>query len=136
MLPHDDSAAAKPQLDSAPAGQPAPAPPVEDEPEWVNGDGKLAMPGTEEAKQRQPRTISVILAASDNPERDRRKLARLHRCFTEYPGPDHFKIVIQRGEQLIPLKFPEQTTDICAALCTELAEIVGGEEFINTDESA
>ncbi len=122
---------------SAPAEQePAPMAPDEDEPAWVNGDGKLSMPGAEEAEQRQPRTISVVLAASDDPERDRRKLNRLHSGFIKYPGPDHFKIVIQRGEQFFPMRFPKQTTDICAALCADLVEIVGSDEFISVQDDS
>ena len=128
-VPVDDSAAAPPK------SAPAPAAPDEEEPEWVNGDGKLSMPGEEEAAPRQPRTISVVLTASDDPERDRRKLNRLHSGFVKYPGPDRFKIIIQRGEQLIPLNFPNQTTDICPALHADLVEIVGSDRFISIDDS-
>ncbi len=106
----------------------------EDEPEWVNGDGHLAMPGTQEAKERQPRTISVVLTVSDDPEKDRRKLTRIHNAIVKYPGPDHFKIVIQRGQESTPISFPEQTTDICDALCADLVEIVGSDDFITIED--
>ena len=92
------------------------------------------MPGTQEAKERQPRTISVVLTVSDDPEKDRRKLTRIHNAIVKYPGPDHFKIVIQRGQESTPISFPEQTTDICDALCADLVEIVGSDEFITIED--
>ena len=148
--PPDEADLPPPGLEDALVAEPAAAPvaeagsPVEDhapgsadedEPEWVNGDGHLAMPGTKEAKERQPRTISVVLTVSDDPEKDRRKLTRIHNAIVKYPGPDHFKIVIQRGQESTPISFPEQTTNICAALRADLVEIVGSDEFITIEDS-
>ena len=102
----------------------------EPEPEWTNGDGNLAMPGEELAQDRSPQTITVLLTASDDPVKDRRKLNRIYDEFVKYPGPDQFKIVIQRGDQSTPLSFPEQLTRVCDELESDLIAIVGGEEFI------
>ena len=97
----------------------------------MNGDGHLALPDEEQAQKRAPRTISVMLVASDDPEKDRRKLRRIHNGFVKYPGVDHFRIVVLRGSDSTSLDFPDQTTNICEALQSDLVEIVGSGEFID-----
>ncbi len=103
----------------------------EDEPEWVNGGSHLDLPGEEQAQQQEARLISVVLATSDDADRDRRKLQKIHNTLVSYPGIDHFRIVLLRGADSIPLKFPDQTTNICEALRKDLAAIVGSAEFID-----
>ena len=105
----------------------------EDEPEWVNGGSHLDLPGEEQAQQQEARLISVMLATSDDPDRDRRKLQHIHNTLVSYPGIDHFRIVLLRGGDSIPLKFPDQTTNVCEALRKDLAAIVGSAEFIDIE---
>ena len=121
---------------SAPQQDLEEAAPDEAEPEWTNGDGHLDMPGEEQSQERTPRTISVMLVASDDPEKDRRKLTRIHNVFVEFPGVDHFKIVVLRGPDSTPLSFPDQTTNICEALQNDLVAIVGSVEFIIIEDEA
>lgn len=111
-----------------------PAPALEDEPEWVNGEGHLALPDEEKAQERAPRAISVMLAASDDPDKDRRKLRHIHNTLVSYPGVDRFRIIVIRGGRSTPLEFPDQTTNICEALQKELIEIVGSADLIETDD--
>ena len=106
----------------------------DDEPEWVNGDGKLTMPDDAAPSQRAPRGIAIILNAGDDPEKDRRKLARIHNALIKYPGIDQFQIIIRRGDLSTPLSFPGQTTDICDSLRSDLYGIVGGAEYVIEDE--
>ncbi len=108
----------------------------EDEPEWVNGDGRLALPGEANATERAPRAIAVKLVTSAAPDRDRRKLEHIHNTLLSYPGADRFRIIIIRGGESTALNFPEQTTEICEALLKELVEILGGEEFIEIDSQS
>ena len=71
---------------------------------------------------------------SDDPDRDRRKLHHIHNTLVSYPGVDRFRIIVMRADDATPLDFPDQTTNICDALCAELVKIVGGAEFINIDD--
>ena len=105
----------------------------EEEPEWVNGAGHLALPGEEKAQERAPRAISVTLVTSEDPDRDRRKLQHIHNTLVSYPGVDRFRIVVLRGGDSTSLDFPEQTTNICEALCKDLVGIVGSDEHIGID---
>ena len=107
-----------------------PDPEAEDEPEWVNGDGHLPLPGEEPQEDQAPRTISVMLVTSDDAERDRRKLQHIHNTLVSYPGVDRFRIVVVRDTESTPLDFPAQTTNICEALCEDLVKIVGSDEVI------
>ena len=106
-----------------------------DEPEWVNGGDHLKLPGDERKPDSKPRAISVTLVTSDDAEKDRRKLDRLHNVFVKYPGLDRFRIVIHRGEKRIPLRFPALSTGICDELERDLAAIVGSADFISIDEN-
>ncbi|MCY3780832.1 MAG: DNA polymerase III subunit alpha [Chloroflexi bacterium] len=119
---------------SAAADEVETEPEDEDEPEWVNGDGKLTMPDEAAPSQRPPRGIAVILETGDDPEKDRRKLARIHNALIKYPGIDQFKIIIRRGDISKSLTFPGQTTDICDSLRDDLKKIVGGAEYVIEDE--
>lgn len=126
--------------DGSSNGSPAAASPdsrkeaPEDEPEWVNGDSHLALPGEEQAQEKAPRAISVKLVTSGDPDRDRRKLQHIHNTLVSYPGRDRFRIIVMRADEPTPLDFPEQTTDICEALCNELVEIIGDAKLIEIDD--
>ncbi len=106
------------------------------EPQWVNGDGHLAMPGEDEGTDRLPRTITVTLVATEDPGIDRRKLARIYNELIKYPGIDQFRIIIRRGESTTPLTFPGKTTNICDALLTDLMKIVSSDGHIVIEDDA
>ena len=100
----------------------------------MNGGGHLEMPGEERVQQQEPRRISVTLTASNDAEKDRRKLQRIHNRLMNYPGQDRFRIIVMRGGVSTSLDFPDQTTNICQALRDDLVEIVGSAEFIVVDD--
>ncbi len=123
-------------VDMAPANEPpAQTHDDEDEPEWVNGDEKLPLPAEKQQESHPPRTISARLVATDDAVKDGRKLDRIHNVFVKYPGDDSFRIVISRGDKLMPLRFPNQSTGICPELELELAGIVGDPEYITIYET-
>ncbi len=129
IVPEDAPPIAETPLEESAAAPTEPQ--AEEEPEWVNGDGKLTMPDEKPAPERPPRQIAVVLAASDDVDKDRRKLSRIHNALMQFPGNDRFKIIIRRGDNAIPMNFPGKTTHICAALRAELIGIVGDENFLS-----
>ena len=142
--------AAMPKLNEAPPPEPPPAhepppdmppasaTPVVDEelPPWVNGDPPLQMPSDSITNERAPGTISVVLRASDDVERDLRLLRHIHDTVTSFPGSDSFIIIIQRGEQRSPFRFPDQTTGICQKLINELRAITGDASLVNVGRAS
>ena len=127
-----DEPSNRPTVDES---QVEPLPETKDEPAWVNGDGRLSMPGEEQREEKAPRTISVTLLTSDDPDKDRRKLQHIHNTLVSYPGIDRFRIVVLRGNDATPLDFPAHTTNICEALCKDLVNVVGSDEFIDIDQT-
>ena len=129
-----ETAFSEPQIEAA---EPPTQPQREDdaEPEWVNGDGNLTMPDEAGTIALPPRHIAVVLEATDEPEKDKRKLGRIHNTLIGYPGSDKFSIVIRRGETDFSLAYPKQTTQICDALLADLRGIVGGDEYIKVADA-
>ena len=115
---------------------PQPAPPADDEPAWANGDAPLQMPSEPTATKAPPRQIAVTLAASDDLERDKRKLNSIYNALVSYPGSDRFKIIIQIGEHRRAFSFPNATTGIKAKLLDELRGIVADESLITVVDLA
>ena len=150
QLPTDEAAAANDIVEesehAAKTEQPAESaraavetPPVEpvvdqqneSEPEWANGDEALAMPDEDVKEDIAPRTISVVMQASQDPEKDRRKLTRIVNALLEFPGQDSFRIIIKRDGRATPLVFPDKTTAICDELLrSKLQRIVADEQAI------
>ena len=118
--------AALPSNDSAP-----PAADDQAEPEWAGAAEKLEIPAAEPSAEKPPRTIRIHFEVSDNPDKDRRRLTRIHNELVQFPGQDRFEIVINRQPRPVILKFPDHTTDICAALRRSLIDIVGSEAHIS-----
>ena len=110
------------------------APPAADdqaEPEWAGAAEQLEIPAAEPSAEKPPRTIRIHFEVSDNPDKDRRRLTRIHNELVQFPGQDRFEIVINRQPKPVILKFPDHTTDICAALRRSLIDIVGSEAHIS-----
>ncbi len=107
----------------------------ETEPEWVNGDGHLTMPDEARPAAQPARHIAVVLETTNEPDKDKRKLTRIHNTLIKYPGNDKFSIVIRRGETDKRLTFRDKTTQICDALLADLRKIVGGDEYITVEDA-
>lgn len=71
------------------------------------------------------RWMMIYFRRSDDPEKDRRRLRRLHGLLLTYPGRDRFSIIIEGGDSDYKMEFPNDTTDCCEALITDLVSIVG-----------
>jgi DNA polymerase-3 subunit alpha len=77
------------------------------------------------------RHLRLYLRRSEDVDKDRRRLRRLHGILTQYPGDDHFSFVIQGGGQKhITMNFPNHTTRYCRALLDELADEVGEDSIV------
>ncbi|QPC81858.1 DNA polymerase III subunit alpha [Phototrophicus methaneseepsis] len=77
-----------------------------------------------------PRHVTVQFPRSNDTEKDRRRLRRLHNLLIKYPGRDHFAIVITGKPRNITISYPEQTTGLCADLIDDLSKIVGEENVL------
>ncbi len=129
--PPVESEAAEPPMPAA-AKEPAADEP---QPEWTKGEGKpLTLPGEALADDSSLHILSILLAASDDTDRDRRKLRRIHNECVKYPGKDRFRIIIRRGGTSTPISFPKHSTKVCDELYAELIAIVGSEEYITIEE--
>ncbi len=102
-------------------------------PAWANGpdsEGEPLFDDWEAEEETQPQVqIVVHLQRSKEPNKDRRRLRRIHRTFTGYPGRDRFSIVIHSGKSTSTMDFPNHTTGYCDALLHDLSAIVGADSI-------
>ena len=78
--------------------------------------------------------IDIRFYKSDDPERDRRKLQRIHRAFIAHPGKNTFSLHIDNGSRITIVDFPNHTTGYSDDLMHELVDIVG-EDNIHVEDS-
>jgi DNA polymerase-3 subunit alpha len=71
------------------------------------------------------RWVMIYFQRSDDPEKDRRRLRRLHGILTGYPGQDRFTIVVEDKKQSFKMEFPNHTTAYCDNLVRDLLTVVG-----------
>ncbi|MCB9452682.1 MAG: DNA polymerase III subunit alpha [Anaerolineaceae bacterium] len=114
--------ATEPQL--APA---APSHRAGSEPDWMDDDGEAIadIPPMEEETPQEERWLMVYFKRSEDAEKDRRRLRRLHGILTKYPGQDRFSIVIEGMNQSFKMEFPNDTTAYCDSLVKDLLSVVG-----------
>ncbi len=93
---------------------PPPAPPLDDP-----FDDDEARP------QRPPKHITIQFQRSDEPDRDQRRLRRVHQIMTSYPGIDRFSVELRSKDGAYILDFPNDTTDCCDRLYEALRKING-----------
>jgi DNA-directed DNA polymerase III PolC len=68
-------------------------------------------PFDEEEKPLPPRWIVASMKRTHQPERDQKRLMRLHGTLREYPGSDHFIILVEVDGKEYRLDFPNETTN-------------------------
>jgi DNA polymerase-3 subunit alpha len=92
--------------------------------------------GIDDEGDRSTVHIDIRFYKSDDPERDRRKLQRLHRTLIQHPGKNTFAffIVDADGERTTILDFPNHTTGYSEELMHDLVDIVG-EDNIHVEDS-
>ncbi len=69
--------------------------------------------------------VSVTIARSGNPERDRERLAQVYQILLSYPGSDQFQLNLVGAGRTVALAFPNNTTRACADLDRELQALLG-----------
>ena len=76
-----------------------------------------------------PQMVTVILRSTGDPQRDIRRISRLHGTFISYPGKDRFAFQIFENERGHLIEFPNDTTRLCAELITKIKDTVGEENL-------
>ncbi len=71
--------------------------------------------------------VIVHLYRSGDDNKDRRRLERLFRTFTSFPGSDRFTVLVGSEDKSFKMEFPNHTTRWCDALRADLVAIVGEE---------
>jgi DNA polymerase-3 subunit alpha len=74
-----------------------------------------------------PHMVTVILRPSGDPNRDIRRISRLHGTFISYPGKDRFAFQIFEEGRGHLIEFPNDSTHLCAELAALLTEAIGEE---------
>ncbi len=83
------------------------------------------LPPLEDEATVPERWLMIYLKRSEDTDKDRRRLARLHGILVSYPGKDRFTIVIEDRKQAYKMEFPNHTTSDCEELRRDLESIVG-----------
>lgn len=98
-------------------------------PAWSAEDSTLDtdddLPPLEDETAAPERWLMIYMQRSEDTDKDRRRLARLHGILISYPGNDRFTIVIEDRKQAYKMEFPNHTTSDCDELRRDLESIVG-----------
>jgi DNA polymerase-3 subunit alpha len=73
--------------------------------------------------------VTILLRPSGDPERDIRRIGRLHGTFISYPGKDRFQFHIFEDGKGHLIDFPNDTTHVCAELLEKFRRAVGEENI-------
>ncbi len=79
----------------------------------------------EEMRSPPPSWLMIYFKRSEDADKDRRRLTRLHGILTSYPGRDRFTIVIEDRKHSYKMEFPNHTTSDCDDLRRDLVSVVG-----------
>jgi DNA polymerase-3 subunit alpha len=74
-----------------------------------------------------PQMVTVILRPTGDPNRDIRRISRLHGTFISHPGRDRFAFQIFEEGRGHLIEFPNDTTHLCTELAALLTDTVGEE---------
>lgn len=88
---------------------------------------KLMQPSqiVEDTENRVARMVTVLLKTTGDPDRDIRRISRLHGMFISIPGRDRFQFQIYEGGKSHLIDFPNDTTEVCDKLMKVVGKIVG-----------
>jgi hypothetical protein len=73
----------------------------------------------------RPQHLLVHIKRCADPDRDKRKLQRVHGLLISYHGQDHFALILEDNVRRVQIDFPNDTTHYCPELVSTLAEILG-----------
>ena len=76
-----------------------------------------------------PQMVTVILRPTGDPNRDIRRISRLHGTFISYPGKDRFAFQIFEEGRGHLIEFPNDTTRLCIELAAIIKDVVGEENL-------
>ena len=84
---------------------------------------------SEAEDEHAPQMVTIILRPTGDPNRDIRRISRLHGTFISYPGKDRFAFQIFEQERGHLIEFPNDTTHLCAELMVKIKDAVGEENL-------
>lgn len=130
-----EAASPEPVREPEPAEAPAP---LYEPPRMASARAAAAAPAATPAPEPTPASIAtddgngeqavhlrLFIARTEDPERDRRRLNRLHGALISRPGADSFSFVLIDGKQRIEVDFRGESTHFCPELQHKIDEIVG-----------
>ena len=78
-----------------------------------------------EAGAAEPRMITLMINSTGDPQRDARRLRRVHGLLSSYPGEDHFAFLLFESSRRYHMDFPQSTTGYSPELHAQLIELLG-----------
>jgi len=78
-----------------------------------------------EAGAAEPRMITIMINSTGDPQRDARRLRRVHGLLSSYPGEDHFAFLLFESSRRYHMDFPQSTTGYSPELHAQLIELLG-----------
>jgi hypothetical protein len=80
------------------------------------------------AADQPPRLVVIRIEGTQDKERDKRRMKRLHGLLTSYPGDDQFEFSVHDYDQRsYQLRFPNDTTGFCPDLERLLHDLLGAD---------
>ena len=73
----------------------------------------------------EPRMITIMINSTGDPQRDARRLRRVHGLLSSYPGEDHFAFLLFEASRRYHMDFPQSTTGYSSELHAQLIELLG-----------
>jgi DNA polymerase III subunit alpha len=89
----------------------------------------VAVPPARLEEDHLPQILTVLLRPSGDPQRDIRRISRLHGTFISYPGKDRFAFLIFEEGHSHLIEFPNDTTHLCADLMNKIKNAVGEDDL-------
>jgi hypothetical protein len=91
----------------------------------------LYVPLLQDEKNREhpPQQITVLLRATGDKERDKRRIKTLHGLLISFPGRDKFSFHIFENDKGHMIDFPNDSTHICSELTERLKRLMGEENW-------
>jgi DNA polymerase-3 subunit alpha len=102
--------------------EPAAATPPPGKPE-SNSFGENVM--ERDLGESEPRMITIMINSTGDPQRDARRLRRVHGLLSSYPGDDHFAFLLFEASRRYHMDFPQSTTGYTPELHAQLIELLG-----------
>jgi len=89
-------------------------------------------PGVQTPERKEdsgPRMVTVTIQPTGDPDRDIRRISRLHGTFISFPGRDRFQFQIFEEGKGHLIDFPNDTTNACDRLLQLVKDFVGPENL-------